>query len=150
MCFQKQPREVFCKKCCLRSFAKFTAETMSDNTYVRDSFLIELQALALQLSLWHRWILVNFAKFLRTTFLRTPLDDCVCAMLLAMRKIGETLSGSGFASVCKSPLISWDMLKLKKIVVWSSFISYYFTLKNPSNRLGLALPTLIPELKLRV
>ena len=31
-----------------------------------------------EINLWHRFFLVNFAKFLRTLFYKTPPDDCLC------------------------------------------------------------------------
>ena len=56
------------KKGVLRNLVKFTG-----NTCARDSFLIRLQARPTTLfkkRLWYRCFPVNFAKFLRTTFLQ--------------------------------------------------------------------------------
>ena len=49
------------------------SQNSQENTYARDSFLIELQArpaTLLRKSLWYRCFPVNFAKFLRTPFLQ--------------------------------------------------------------------------------
>ena len=72
--FQKQSPEVFCKKDVLRKFPKF-----KENTCVRDSFLIfnkvaDLRsATLLKKRLSHKCFAVNFAKFLRTPFLKKYL-----------------------------------------------------------------------------
>ena len=51
------------------------SQNSQENTSAKDSFLTKLQALCLRRAtllkkrLWHRCFPVNFAKFLRTTFL---------------------------------------------------------------------------------
>ena len=52
--------EVFCRKGVLRKFAKFTGKHLC-------------QSLFLKKRLWHRCFLLNFAKFLRTPFLKEHL-----------------------------------------------------------------------------
>ena len=54
--------EVFCKKGVLKNFARFTGKP-----------LCLKPATLLKKRLWHRFFPVNFAKFLRTYFYRTPL-----------------------------------------------------------------------------
>ena len=54
---KKQPPEVFCKKRC------------------RSLILLKNR-------LWHRCFPVNFAKFLRTPFYRTPSGDCLCIQVI--------------------------------------------------------------------
>ena len=54
---------VFCKKVFLE-----ISQNSQENTCTRVCFLIK--------KLWHRCFPVNFAKFLRTPFYRTLLDDC--------------------------------------------------------------------------
>ena len=47
------------------------SQKSQENTCVKDSFLIKLQAMAsnfIKKSLWYRYFLVNFAKFLRIPF----------------------------------------------------------------------------------
>ena len=55
------------KKGVLRNFAKFTG-----NTYARASFLIKLQAseTLLKKRLWYSCFTMNFARFLRASFLQ--------------------------------------------------------------------------------
>ena len=62
------------KKGVLRNFAKFPGK------HLWVSYLIK--------RLWHRCFPVNFAKFVRTPFYRTPLDDCFWYILfiLILRK----------------------------------------------------------------
>ena len=64
---QKQPPEVFCKKRCFLKFRKIQRE----NTCVRVSFLIKLQAKAcnfIKKRLWYRSFSVNFSKFAKNIF----------------------------------------------------------------------------------
>ena len=52
-----------------------------ENTSARASFLVKsglMPATLLKKRLWHWRFPVNFVKFLRTPFYRTPLDDCFC------------------------------------------------------------------------
>ena len=51
--------EVFCKKVVLRNFAKLTGKHLCQS--LRPATLFKKR-------LWHRCFLVNFAKFLRTSF----------------------------------------------------------------------------------
>ena len=63
---QKQPPEVFCKKGVLRNFAKFTGKHLCQSL-----FLIKLRpATLLKKKLRRKCFPVNFAKFLRTSFLQ--------------------------------------------------------------------------------
>ena len=62
---------MFCKKVVFR-----ISQNSQENTHARDSFLIKLLVLSLQLykkSLWHRSFPVILAKFLRTPFLTEHL-----------------------------------------------------------------------------
>ena len=58
--------EVFCKKGVLRNFTKFTGK------HLCQSLIFNKVA-----GLRHRCFPVNFAKFLRTPFCRTPLGDSI-------------------------------------------------------------------------
>ena len=68
---------VFCKKGLLRNFAKFTGKYMCQSLF----FVIKKETLAdvlrpatlLKKRLWYRCFPVNFAKFLRTPFLKEHL-----------------------------------------------------------------------------
>ena len=81
---------VFCKKVVFR-----ISQNSQENTHARDSFLIKLLVLSLQLykkSLWHRSFRVILAKFLRTPFftehLRWPLlkEETECDNLSIKKK----------------------------------------------------------------
>ena len=67
--------EVFYKIGALKNFAKFTGKHLCQSLFfykvpdVRPATLLKKR-------LWHRSFLVNFAKFLRTPFLRAPPDNC--------------------------------------------------------------------------
>ena len=61
--YQKQPTEAFCKKKELLEISQNSQE----NNCARASFLVKLQAL-------------NFAKFLKACFYRTPPDGCFCCI----------------------------------------------------------------------
>ena len=66
--FRSSRPEVFCKKVVLRNFAKFTGKHLCQSL-----FFIKVEGLGpatlLKKRLWYRCFFVNFAKFLRTTFL---------------------------------------------------------------------------------
>ena len=74
--FQKQPPDVFFKKKVLFEISQNSQE----NTFARSSFLKK--------KLWHRCFPVNFAKFLRTSFLalQNTSGGCFCQLFL-VRKI---------------------------------------------------------------
>ena len=64
----KQPPVVFCEKCVLRYFAKFTGKHLCQSLFFN------------QRRPWHRCVLVNFATFLRKPFFyRThPVAASIC------------------------------------------------------------------------
>ena len=59
---------MFCKKSFLRNFAKFTGKHLRQSFFFNKVAGLKPVAL-LKKSLWHRSVSVNFAKFLRTSFL---------------------------------------------------------------------------------
>ena len=63
--FRRSRLEVFCKKGVLRNFAKFTGEYLCQG--LRPATLFKKR-------LWYRCFTVNFAKFLRTRFLKEHLQ----------------------------------------------------------------------------
>ena len=67
--------EVLCTKGVLRSFTKFTGKNLCQNLLFNKVAGLSIQLL-LKNRLWHRCFLVNFTKFLKTCFDRTPPDDC--------------------------------------------------------------------------
>ena len=70
--FRSSCPKMFCKKCALRNFAKFTGKHLCQGL-----FLIKLQASTLlKKRLWHRCFPVNMVKFSRRPFYRTSPDDC--------------------------------------------------------------------------
>ena len=77
---QKQPPEVFCNKGALRNFAKFTGKHLCQSLFSNKVTCLR-SATLLKNRLWHRCILVNFAKFLRTPF----LQDASCGCFYALR-----------------------------------------------------------------
>ena len=73
--FQKQPPEVFCRKDVLRNFAKFTGKHLRQSFFFNKIAGLRLATL-LKKRLWYRCFPVDFVKFLKTPFYRTPLGDC--------------------------------------------------------------------------
>ena len=70
--FRSSRPEVFCKKGVQRNFAKFTGKHLCQSFFFNK--VVDLRPATLfKKRLWHRCFPVNFAKFLRTFFIRTPL-----------------------------------------------------------------------------
>ena len=72
--------EVLCEKGFLRSFTKFTGKHLCQNLLFNKVADLNIQLL-LKNRLWHRCFLVNFAKFLKTSFDRTPPDYCLLCLV---------------------------------------------------------------------
>ena len=69
--FTSSRPEVYCKKGVLRNFEKFTGKQLRQNLFNKVAGL--RPATLLKKRLWHRRFPVNFAEFLRTSFLREHL-----------------------------------------------------------------------------
>ena len=67
--------EVFCKKGVLGNFSKFTGKHLYQGFFFNKVAGLR-PATLLKKRLWHRRFPVNFPKFLRTPFYRTPCDEC--------------------------------------------------------------------------
>ena len=71
--------DVFCEKCVLRNFAKFTGKHLCQSLFFNKVAVLSPETL-LKKRLWHRCFSVNSAKFLRTHFftehLRWLLNTC--------------------------------------------------------------------------
>ena len=65
---QKEPPEVFCKKAILKNFAKFTGKHLCQSLFFHKVACLR-PATLVKTRLWHRCLLVNFAKFLKTLFI---------------------------------------------------------------------------------
>ena len=65
------------KKGVLKNFSKFTGKHLCQSLFLNKVAGLRAATL-LKKRLWHRCFSVNFAKFLRTPFYRTPLGDCFC------------------------------------------------------------------------
>ena len=65
------------KKGALKNFAKFTGKQLRQSLFLNKIAGLR-PATLLKKRLWHRCFLVNFAKFQRNLFYRTPPDDCFC------------------------------------------------------------------------
>ena len=65
------------KKGVFRNFAKFTGKYLCQSLFFNK--VADLRpATLLKKRLWPRCFPVNFVKFLRNLFQRTPPDDCLC------------------------------------------------------------------------
>ena len=63
------------KKSVLKNFKKFMGKHLCQSLFF-NKFAGLRTANLLKKRLWLRYFPVNFAKFIRTPFYRTPLDDC--------------------------------------------------------------------------
>ena len=73
--------EAVAQRCSLRKLFLEISQNYEENTCTRVSFLIKLQAVPatlLKKRLCHRCFPVNFAKFLRTRFLKITSGGCFC------------------------------------------------------------------------
>ena len=70
---------LFCslRKRVLRNFAKFTGKSLCQSLFLNKVAGLR-PATLLKKSLWHRCFPVNFAKFIRTSFLQNTLGGCFC------------------------------------------------------------------------
>ena len=66
---QKQPTEALCQKRCSEKFRKFTGKHLCKSLLFNKVACLK-PATLLKRRLWHRCFPVNFAKFLRTPFLK--------------------------------------------------------------------------------
>ena len=68
---------LFCslRKGVLRNFAKFTGKSLCQSLFLNKVAGLR-PATLLKKSLWHRCFPVNFAKFIRTSFLQKTLRGC--------------------------------------------------------------------------
>ena len=70
--FRSSRPEVFCKKGVLKSFAKFTEKHLCKSLFL-NKVADQWPATLFKKGLWNRCFPVDFAKFLRLFFFRTPL-----------------------------------------------------------------------------
>ena len=81
--------EAVARRCSVKKVFLDISQNSQENTYVKVSFLIKLQASGLRPAtllkkrLWRRCFPVNLAKFLRTTFLIEPLRWLLLTILKA-------------------------------------------------------------------
>ena len=85
--FRGRHRRCSLRKCLLRNFAKFTEKHLRQSLFFNKSCL--WPATLLKKRLWRRCFSVDFAKFLRTPFLQTPLADCFCFLLYEKIQVKE-------------------------------------------------------------
>ena len=76
---------MFCKKCVLRNFAKFTGKHLCQNLLFNKVAGQRLATL-LKKGLWNRCFPVNFVKFLRTPFL---IEHLWWLLLSWQKKVGK-------------------------------------------------------------
>ena len=100
--YQKQPPEVFCKKGILENFAKFTRK------HLCQSMLFNKIA-GLKKRPWNRCFPVNFAKFLRTPFLRNTSGlllsyGCFLVFFLILRSGTEIYWDIVLLNICAGEL----------------------------------------------
>ena len=120
-CRSSRP-EVFCKKFVLRNFTKFTGTHLCQSLFFNKVAGLR-PATLLKKRLWCRSLPVNFVKFLRTPFYRTPMDDCFWLSQFHLRRFVSL-------SLCLS-LSRFPNIKIKLSTVTSETRKYFIH----SNRL---------------
>ena len=110
---QKQPPEVFYKKCILKNLEKFTGKHLYQSLFFNKVASLG-PATLLKKRLWHRCFPVNFSKFLRTLFYKTLLDDCFwqCTFWLSMLFFNK----------------QWLILGIITLTHWSNLFGNFFQL----------------------
>ena len=112
LCWVSGPRssrpDVFYNKGVLRNFAKFTGP--------RPATLLKKRLL------WHRCFPVNFAKFLRTTFLQNTSSVCFCSSSWLLPSLSSIFSKAIFQ------ISPWKYLFCVQQKVFGVFIFPYFVL----------------------
>ena len=73
--FRSSGLELFCKRCVLKNFAKFTGKHLCQSLFFNKVAGLR-PATLLKKRLWHSCFPVNFVKFLRTPFLQNTSDGC--------------------------------------------------------------------------
>ena len=73
----KQPTSAFCQKGVLKNFTKFTGKYLCQSLFFNKVVRLRPETLSegcnfIKKRLWHKCFLVNFQKYLRTLFDRTP------------------------------------------------------------------------------
>ena len=111
--FRSSRLEVFCKKGVLKNFAKFTGKHLCHSLFFHKVVGLRPTTL-LKKRPWHRCFPVNFAKFSRTLFCRTPpvaaSTFCNYEKLLKSQLYIKNNNGGGmktlFCLFRKRPMIS--------------------------------------------
>ena len=108
--------EVFYKKSVLRNFAKFTGKHMCQSL-----FFNKVAGTLLKKGLWHRRFLVNFAKFLRTSFY---IEHFWCLLLYGKYSNSTkdsslwillfSLSLTTLIGICKTQLVLFEIFPCKE------------------------------------
>ena len=81
--------EAVVRRCSVKKVFLEISQNSQENTCVRVSFLIKLQAAPatlLKKRLWHRCFPVNFAKFLRTPFLKEHLRWLLLNLIIVHKR----------------------------------------------------------------
>ena len=66
------------QRCSVKKVLLEISQNLQENTCAGVSFLMNRPTTLIKKRLWHRFLPVNFAKFLKTPFYRKPLDNCFC------------------------------------------------------------------------
>ena len=77
--------EVFCTKGVLKNFAKFTGKRLCQSLFFNEATDLR-PATLLKKRLWHKRFPVDFAKFLRTSFLQNTSSGCFWTLFLITPK----------------------------------------------------------------
>ena len=101
----------------LRNFTKFTGKYLYQRLC-----LCPRPPTLLKKSLWHRWFLVNFAKFLRTSFLKNTSQWELLDFSEKREKIVQNLTKSW-----KTVVIPWDNWAVCTKVVLCPIHNSYFS-----------------------
>ena len=78
--FRRSHQRCSVSKGVLRNFEKFTGKHLCQSLFFNED--ASRPATLLKKRFWHRCFPMNFAKFLKNNFFRTPLGDCFCLFLI--------------------------------------------------------------------
>ena len=106
--------EVFCKKGVLGNFTKFTGKHLS----LRPATLLKKE-------LWHSFFLLNFAKFLSTSFLQnTPGRLLLDTKSLSCKRIcfPMTHSFKEYLKIVKIHMVNFNVTVFNRLIIIGFFI----------------------------
>ena len=122
MKYRSSHRSCSIRKCVLRNFTKFTGKHLYQSPFFNKVASLR-PATLLKKGLWHRCFPMNFAKFLRAPFHRTPLNDCFSTIPhFLVENPSKVLNGQQHKGVT----FHWSRISPSLVTVLKSFTTIIF------------------------